>query len=154
MPERKSCSAGSAAAGRVVEADVAAATLLQAAIERGAAGLQNRRAGFVAAGAGDAAAVSGLLALADAACKVALAKCQAVERAAAGAQSAGESLAQVLQRRTGDIVIAVTVDLEAAGALFNFQRASRNDAPACRGSACGETRGRGSHCGTPGRSDE
>jgi hypothetical protein len=154
MPERKSGSAGSAAAGRVVETHVAAATLLQAAFERGAAGLQDCRAGLVAAGAGDAAAVSGLLALADAAREVALAKRQAVERAAAGAQSAGECLAQVLQRRAGDIVIAVAVDLEAAGALFDLQRAPWNHAPACRGSACGQTSRRGSHCGTPGRSDE
>jgi hypothetical protein len=65
--------AGSAAARRVVEANVAAAALFQAALQRRTAGLQDRTAGLIAAGARDAAAILCVFTLADAAGQVALA---------------------------------------------------------------------------------
>ena len=114
-PDRREChdpaelrlSARPAAAGRVVEADVAAAAVLAAAIERLAARLHDRAARLVAAAAGDAAAVGRVVALADAAGEVALANGQAVQGRAARAESAGERLAEVLQRGAGDFVVAV-----------------------------------------------
>jgi hypothetical protein len=133
--------AGAAAAGRVVEADVAAAALLEAALQRRAARLQNRAARLVAAGAGDAATVLGGFALADAAGQVALTDGQAVERAAAGAQAAGQGVAQVMQRVGGHFIFAMTVDLEPAGALFDFHRAAGDNAPS-RGRGTGRKSGR------------
>jgi len=125
-------SARPAAAGRVVEADVASATVLAAALERFAAGLQNRAARLVAAGARDAAAIGRVLALADAARQIALAHGQAVEGRTARAQPAGERLAEVLQRGARHVVIAGAVDLEPLFALFKLELAARDDAPAWR----------------------
>jgi hypothetical protein len=146
--------AGAAAAGRVVEADVAAAALLEAAMQRRAARLQDRAASLVAAGAGDAAAVRRVFTLAHAAGEVALAYGQAVERAAAGAQAAGQCLAQVLQRGTGHVVFAVAVNLESTAALFDLHRAAGNDAPSrCRGTGR-ETCRRGCDGGSASRTKE
>ena len=104
-------SAGPAAAGRVVEADVAAAAVLAAGVERLAAGLQDGAARLVAAGAGNRAAIGGGLTLADAASEVALADGQPVEGRAAGAKPARECLAEILQRGAGHLVVAGAVDL-------------------------------------------
>jgi hypothetical protein len=76
-------SARPAAAGRVIEANEAAAAVLAAAVERLAARLQDRAASLVAAGAGDGAAVGRVLTLANAAGEVALADGQAVQGRAA-----------------------------------------------------------------------
>src|ERR1043165_1701590 len=95
-------SAAAAANRRIAEADVAAAALLQAAGDRLAAGLQDLPARFVAADAGDTAAVFGVLARANAAGEVALADGNAVERAAAAAKAPRKHLAEVLQGAAGD----------------------------------------------------
>jgi hypothetical protein len=124
--------AGSAAARGVVEANVAAAALLQAALQRRTAGLEDRAARLVAAGAGDAAAILCVFTLADAAGQVALADAQSVERTAAGAQPARERAAEIVQRGTGNVVIAVAVDLKSTGALLNLHGASGNDTPSGR----------------------
>jgi hypothetical protein len=121
--------AGAAANRRVVEADVAAATALAAGFEAIAARLENRAAGFVAGGAADAAAVLGELALADADGQVALAAADAVAGAVAAAEAVAEHAAEILQRATGDFIFAAAVDLEAAGALFEFHFTARQDAP-------------------------
>jgi hypothetical protein len=78
-------SARSTANRSVVEAAVAAATALQTAFQRFAAGLQDRAAGLIAARAGDAATVLGVFAFANAEGQVALTDRQAVERGAARA---------------------------------------------------------------------
>jgi hypothetical protein len=142
-PRMRFALAGAAAAGRVVEADVAAAALLEAALQGRAARLQDRTARLVAAGAGDAAAVLRVFTLADAAGQVALANAQAIERAAARAEAAGQGVAQVVQRVAGDVVLAVAVNFESAAALFDLHRAAGNDAPSgSRGTGRNTGRGR------------
>ena len=125
-------SARAAAAGRVVEAHVATATVLAAAIERLAARLQDRAARLVAAAAGDRAAIGRVIAPADTAGEVALAYGQTIQRRAARAQSARERLAKILQRRARDFVVASAVDLEALFAFLEPQLTARDDTPTGR----------------------
>jgi hypothetical protein len=81
--------AGAAANRRVVEADIAAAAALAALLEAVAAGLNHRTAGFVARRAADAAAVFGVLALANTAGQIALAAADAIAGATAAAETVG-----------------------------------------------------------------
>jgi hypothetical protein len=129
--------AGAAADRRVVEADVAAATALAAGFEAIAARLENRAAGLVARDAANAAAVLRILALANAAGQVALAAANAVARAVAATEAVAEHATQILQRAASDFIFAATVDLEAAGALFEFDFATRQDAPVGRSRRAG-----------------
>ena len=121
--------AGAAADRRVVERDVAAAAALAAGGEAIAARLENRAAGLVAGDAGDAAAVLGVLTLASATGEVALAAADAVLAAADAAESVAEHAAEILQRATSNFVFATTMDLESAGALFEFDFATRQNTP-------------------------
>src|SRR5262245_20918037 len=77
--------ARTAAHGRVVEADIAAAATLAADAQAVAAGLEHGAAGLVAGSAGNAAAVLSVFALADAAREIALTAGNPVQRAAATA---------------------------------------------------------------------
>jgi len=124
--------AGAAANRRVVEADVAAATAFAALREAIAAGLNHGLAGLVAARAADAAAVFGVFALANTDGEVALAAGDSVARAAAAAETVGQHAAEVLQRATGDIIIAAAVDLATVRGLFEFDGATWQDAPVRR----------------------
>ena len=121
--------AGAAADRRVVEADVAAATRFTAGVEAVAAGLDHGLAGLVAGGAADAAAVFGVFALANTDGEVALAARNPVARAAAAAETVGQHAAEVLQRATGDVIIAAAMDLAAVRGLFELDRAARQHAP-------------------------
>lgn len=121
--------AGAAADGRVVEADVAAAAAFAALLQAFAALLDHLAAGLVAAGAVDAAAVLGELALAVAASEVDLAAGDAVVGAAAAAEAVAEHLAEVLQRAAGDFIFTAAPDLAAGRGLFAFDRAARQNAP-------------------------
>src|ERR1700722_16591101 len=147
-------SARPAAAGRVVEADIAAAAVLAAAIKRLTARLHDRAARLVAAAAGDAAAVGRVFALADAAGEVALANGQAVQGRAARAQSARERLAKILQRGAGHVVVADAVDLEPLFAFFESQLAARHNTPAGCGCAGGQTSRRGGDSRVASRAEE
>lgn len=119
-----------AAANRgAVEAHVASAAVLEAAGQGVAAGLQNVAAGFVAAGASDAAAILGQFALAVAAAEVDLATSDAVLRATHAAQARREGPAEVLQGGTRDIIIAGAVQLQPSFALFEADFAAGDDAP-------------------------
>jgi hypothetical protein len=121
-----------AAHRRVVEADVARAARLAAGAQALAAGLDHRRAGLVARRAGDAHAVLRVLALAVATAQIALAALNAVPGAIDRAQAVAEHLAQILQGAAGHFVFAAAVDLEAAGALLEFNRAAWQHAPVGR----------------------
>jgi len=121
--------ARAAADGRVVEAHVAAAAVLAALADALAASLELLAAFLVAAGAGDAAAVFGLLALAMATGEVALADADAVFTAAATAATFGQHAAEILQRALGHFVLAAAIDLEAALALLELHRAARHALP-------------------------
>jgi hypothetical protein len=121
--------ARAAADGRVVEADVAAATRLAALGEAVAAGLEHLAALLVARGAGDAAAVFGDLADAVAASQVALRDAQAVLTATQRAQALREHAAEVLQRAAGNFILTLAVNLEATGALLELDRAARRHLP-------------------------
>ena len=91
--------------------------------------MQHRTAGLVARDAGNAAAVFGVLTLADAASEIALANGDAVHRAAAAAQAVAQHAAEILQRATGNFIFATAVNLEAARALLEFHAATRQDTP-------------------------
>ena len=122
-------SARAAANRRVVEADVAAATAFTALLQAVAASLNHRAAFLVAARAADAAAVLRVFTLALAAAEVDLAALNAVPSAAAAAEAVAEHAAEVLQRATGDFIVATAVNLAAGGGLFEFDRAARQHAP-------------------------
>ena len=117
--------AGTAADRRVVEADVAAAAALAALRQAVAACLNHRTAGLVAARAADAAAVFRVFAFANTAREIALAAGDAVAGAAAAAQAVTQHAAEILQRATGDFVIAAAMNLAASRSLFEFDRAAR-----------------------------
>lgn len=91
--------------------------------------MQHRAAGFVARDTANTAAVLGVFALADTASEVALAAGDAILRAANAAQAIAQHAAEILQRATRDFVLAAAVNLEAASALFEFDRAARQDTP-------------------------
>jgi hypothetical protein len=121
--------ARAAAHGRVVEAHVAAATVLAALLEAGAARLDLLAAFLVAGGAGDAAAIFGLLALAVGEGEVALADADAVLAAAATAAALGEHAAKVLQGAFGDFVVALAIDLAPVRGFLELDRAARQNVP-------------------------
>jgi hypothetical protein len=121
--------AGAAANRRVVEADVAAAAALAALLQAVAASLNHGAAFLVAAVAADAAAILRVFTLALTAGEVHLAALNAVLRAAAAAQPIAQHAAQILQRATGDFVIAAAMNLAASLRLFEFDRATRQHAP-------------------------
>jgi hypothetical protein len=123
------CLAGAAADWRVAEANVAAAAAFAALFAAFAAGLQLGAALLVAAGASDAATVGSVLALAMAIGKRALAALNAVARAAAAAAAIAQHAAEILQRGARQFVVALAMQLEAAGALFEFHFATRHYAP-------------------------
>jgi hypothetical protein len=79
---------------------------------------------LVAGGAGDAAAVLGVLALAVALREVVLAARDAVPGAAAAAEAFTKHLAEILQGAFGDFVVAAAVDLTATGRFLEFDRAA------------------------------
>lgn len=131
----------SAAANRsVVEADVAAAAVLQAAGDCIATSLDHLAAGSVSAAASNAAAVFGKFALAESTGEFAVAHRHAVELATNRALSAGEHPAEILQRCARDIVVTATLDFAAVFALLDFDAASGNDAPVARGRRSSRTR--------------
>jgi hypothetical protein len=123
---------GTAANRRVVEADVTAAAALAARAETIAAGLDHCTAGFVARGAADAAAVFGVFALANTDGEVALAARNSIAGATAAAETIGQHAAEVLQRATGDFVLAAAMDLAAVRGLFELNGATRQHAPVRR----------------------
>ena len=124
--------AGTAANGRVVKANVAAATRIAAASQAIAARLNHFAASLIARQAGDAAAVLGVFAFANPHGEVALANGLTVAGTAAATQSIGQHAAQVLQRGTGHVVVANAVDLNAASALFELHGATWHHAPVGR----------------------
>jgi hypothetical protein len=124
--------AGTAAHGRVVEADVAAAAAFAALRQAVAAGLDHGLAGLVAARAADAAAVLGVFALANTDGEIALTARDAVAGATAAAQTVSQHAAEVLQRSAGDFVLAAAVDLAAVRGLFELDAAARQHAPVRR----------------------
>ena len=128
--------------------------MLAAAIERLAARLQDRAARLIAAAAGDRAAIGRVIALADAAGEIALANGQAVQSRAARAQSAGECLAKILQRRARHFVVARAVDLEAFFAFLEPQLAAGDDAPTGRRCTGRQTCRRGSDSRGSGRPEK
>ena len=130
-------SAGAAAAAGVAEADVAAAAALAAAFEAIAAGLEHFAALGVAAGAGDAAAVLRVFALAVTAAEREIANLHAVPGAAARASAIAQGLTKALQGGAGDGITAIALDSKASLALFELQIAPRHNADVGRG------RGRG-----------
>jgi hypothetical protein len=127
-----------AAYRRAIEAHVAGAAVFAALLAAFAAGLQGGAALLVAAGATDGAAVIGVLALAVAVRKRALAALQAILRAAAAAQTVAQHAAKVLQRSARQFVVAMAVDFASAVAFFELDLATRHHAPL---SACGRTAG-------------
>ena len=141
--------ARAAAAGRVAEADVAAATGVAAGFDAVAASLDHLTALGVAAVAGDAAAVLGVFARAVATAEVDVADLDAVPGAAARAGSLAEGLAEILQRGGGDRVVALAVDLAAGLGLLELQRAAGHDADV-RGRRGSLVRLRGSRNGAGG----
>lgn len=105
-----------------------------------AALLDDRAAILIAAGAGDAAAVFGVFALADAHREVALAAGDAVAGAANAAQAVGQHAAKVLQRAAGDFVFAAAINLAAGRGLFEFDGAARQNTPIRGGRRTGRDR--------------
>lgn len=126
---QKRSAARAAADGRVVEADVAAATRLAALGEAVAASLEHLAALLVARRAGDAAAVFGDLADTSAASEVALRNAQAVLTTTQRAQALREHAAKVLQRAAGHFILTLAVNLESTGALLELDRAARRHLP-------------------------
>lgn len=126
-------STGPAAAARVAKANVAAAAALAAGFQAVAAGLQHLAALGVAAGAGDAATVLRVLALAMTAAETEVANLDAIPGAAARARAIAESLTKALQRGTGDRIIARAMDAEAPLALLEPQFTPRHHADVRRG---------------------
>jgi hypothetical protein len=124
--------ARAAANRRAVKAHVAAATAVAALGAAFAASLQRRAGLFVAAGASNAATVGGVLALAMAIGKRALAALNAVLRAAAAAAAVAQHAAQVLQRSARKLIFATAVDFEPACAFFELDFAPRNHTPIAR----------------------
>jgi hypothetical protein len=110
--------AAAEAAALVAEANVAAATALAAAFEAVAAGLQDLAALGVAAGAGDAATLFGVLALALAAAQIANADLLPVALAAAKAVAFANRLAQAVQFGAFAQVVAAAMNAEAAFAFL------------------------------------
>src|SRR5438045_6598195 len=88
---------GSAAAARVAEANVAAAAALAAGFQAIAASLEHLAALGVAAGAGDAAAVLRVLALAVTAAEIEVANLDAIPGAGARAGAVAQGLTKALQ---------------------------------------------------------
>ena len=86
-------------------------------------------ASLVATRAADAAAVFGVFALANTDGEVALAAGDSVARAAAAAEPIGQHAAEVLQRATGDFVVATAMNLATVRSLFEFNRAARQHTP-------------------------
>jgi hypothetical protein len=125
----QSCLAASAADRGVAEAYVAAAAVFAALVAAIAAGLQLGAALLVAAGATDCAAVGRVLALAVAIGKRALAALNAVVRAVATAAAVAEHATQILQRAAGKFILALAMNLETAGALFELDLATRHHTP-------------------------
>lgn len=137
-----SISSGLAAAadGDAAEADVAAATALAQAAQAVAARLEHVAAGLVAAGATDTDAILGAFALAETAAQIASAALNAIAGAAAAAGSGGQRIAEVLQGGAAHGVIALAMNLQSAGALFESQLATRHDTPAASGRRSGRRR--------------
>jgi hypothetical protein len=99
-----------------------------------AASLDHFAALLVAAGAGDADAVFGAFALAEAQSELALADLNAIAAADARAGAVAQHIAEILQLSAGHFIFAATVDFAAASALFEFHLATGQD---------GKTGGRG-----------
>jgi hypothetical protein len=120
---------GAAADRRVVEANVAAAATLAAGAEAVAASLDHCTARFVARRAADAAAVFSIFALANTDGEIALAAGDSVARAATAAETIGQHAAEILQRATGDFIVAAAMDLATIRGLFELDGATRQHAP-------------------------
>src|SRR5262249_9802953 len=118
--------AAAAADGRVVHEHAAGAAGLDHAAQAIAAGLNHLAALGVAAGAGDADAVAGHLALAHAHGQVAAADHHAVHHDAAAAHAAGQHGAEVLYHAARHLIVTGTGDLHAAGTLLKLVSAARH----------------------------
>src|SRR5262245_53439447 len=125
--------ARAAAAASIAEANVAAAAALAAGFEAIAAGLQHLAALGVATGAGNAAAVLRVLALAVTAAQIEVADLNAVPGAAARAGAVAQGLTKALQRLAGDLVIATALNAETTLALLELQFTPRHHAHIRRG---------------------
>lgn len=123
------CELAAAANRGAVEADEAGATVFGATGEGVAAGLEDFAAGFIAAGASDAAAILGEFAFAQAAGQLDVANGHSAHLAIDRTYATGQHPAQVLHRATGDFVRTTTVDFQAIGALFERDFAPRDHAP-------------------------
>jgi hypothetical protein len=122
--------ARTAADGRVIEADVAAAPVLAASGDALAAGLKLLGAFLVARSASDRAAVFGLLALRVSEGEVALAHADAVFTTAATAATFLQHAAEVPHGAARHFIVAAAIDLEAALALLELHRRPRHALPA------------------------
>ena len=134
---------GPAAAACIAEANVAAAAALAAGFQAIAAGLQHLAALGVAAGAGDAAAVLRVLALAMTAAEIEVANLNAIPGAGARAGAVAQGLTKALQGGAGDLIIARAVQAKTTLALLKPQFAPWHHADIRRG-------GRGGSIGRPG----
>jgi len=131
-------SAGAAANRRIVEADIASAAALAALLQAIAASLNHGAAFLIAARAADAAAIFRVFALALTAGEINLAALDAVPRAAAAAQTVTQHAAKILQRATGNFIIATAMNLAASLGLLKIDRATRQHTPVgIRGRASG-----------------
>src|SRR5438067_9035714 len=120
--------ARAAAATGVAEANVAAAAALAAGFQAIAAGLQHFAALRVAAGAGDAAPVLRVLALAVAAAQIEVADLNAIPGARARTGAVAQGLTKALQSLAGGSVFATAVQPESALALLKLQFTPRHHA--------------------------
>ena len=128
--------ARAAAAAGIAEANVAAAAALAAGFQAVAAGLQHLAALGVAAGAGDAATVLRVLALAVAAAQVEIADLNAIPGARARAGAVAQGLTKALQRLASSRIVATALNAKTTFALFELQFTPRHHAD-IRGGACG-----------------
>ena len=107
-----------------------------------AALLDQRAAGGIAAGAGDAAAVGRQFAAAVPAAQIAVAQGLSVVDAAEPAHAGVEHAAEVLEHILGHFVIAGAMDFAPVFALLDFHRAARQNLKTasrcrtCRGGEC------------------
>jgi hypothetical protein len=121
--------ARAAADRRAVEANVAATTAFAALLQAVAERLDLLAAFLVAARAGDAAAVLGVLALAVGEGEAALAAANAILAAVAANATFREHPAEILERAARDVIVALALDLAAVFGLLELDLASRHDVP-------------------------
>jgi hypothetical protein len=140
-----------AADRHVVHANTAYAAGLGHGTHAVAASLDHCTASGVAAGAGDAYAVFGRLALAHAHSHIAAAHHHAIHHHAATAHAASHHRAEILKHRCRHRVVTDAGHFHAAGTLFHFDLTPGNHHPLrSRGSSGARAHGAGSSMAHPG----